>query len=643
MPTAPKNSSWASSRRLSAAKAHEFSLLSSWHLGYRNREDITMLPPGVLVQGSQNVLTNTATRIGIRKGYTLDGQIDNTIAPIVSAFDWHRHVGDTRHLRSGNGNLQVRYVANAGDSYLGMTFTAGQVYWLNLRFNQLTNNYNYASWWDPSQLVTRLLMVNGEPNIVDWSGGITTMLSVTSNTITKTGTTTWQEEGFYTTGTRVVQMNGNSFSYTGGENTTTLTGVSPSPIGTTIQSVVLQGINIVPNNTMTGLLLLNNDLIGVSRNQVYVGSLRNNNVFVSQQSDYTNYSFTTPVRLPGEGALFLLDGPPVAFIEQENNMYISNGKDLWKETLFTQSTASITAAGVTVAQVYETLDVIPLKTSSKQAAKSQDMVTKDKNDVVFISNEPVLTTLGRVSGVITTPQMNDVSFPIVNEFNYYDFTDASVFYFKNFLYVAIPKHSTVRIYNQTNPKDTYWEAPQILPISRFSVIDGELYGHSYQTPETFKLFVGYNDMGAPIDARAVFSYNNYGTRSATKSFNEFYYEGYITANTVLTLGLQYDIDGCSTSTSFTISGNDRQIVCIGGDDVSLGKVSLGKNPLGGGPDLNVITPLPPKFRGIRTFPRIPFYEEQTSFSSYGVDTQWELIAFGPAVTPTSEGNNDITQ
>ncbi len=72
-----KNPGFSVSRRISAAKIKEFSLIDDFHLGYRNREDKTKLPPGVLIKGSQNVLTDVFNRVGITKGYTLDGQSAN--------------------------------------------------------------------------------------------------------------------------------------------------------------------------------------------------------------------------------------------------------------------------------------------------------------------------------------------------------------------------------------------------------------------------------------------------------------------------------------------------------------------------------------------------------------------------------------
>ena len=191
-----------------------------------------------------------------------------------------------------------------------------------------------------------------------------------------------------------------------------------------------------------------------------------------------------------------------------------------------------------------------------------------------------------------------------------------------------------------NTSKGWWEAPQILPVGRFAIINGELYGHSYQSPQTFKLFTGANDNGLPIDARMVMSYQNYGTRSNTKFFDEAFFEGYISSNSVLTFGIKYEIDGCSQTQTYNIEGSDTQIVCISPTDAELGKQPFGKNPFGGG--LNLVDNKP-KMRGIKTFRRKDFYEVQFSFSSYGVDYVWEILAFGALVTKSPYNNAKIKQ
>jgi len=618
-------------KNLGVDTTSDFSLITEYK-GYRNKEDLTNLPPGFLVLGSQNVRATTAGRLSIRGGYTLDGQADTSNVAIDSAFDWSTHLGTIRHLRAGNGKLQYRYVATAGDKYLTNTFTEGQVYWIDLMTSLTSTAFNFANFWDfATEKIDLLLMVNGTTNLFDWSGAVTTLASSTANTLTKTGTQTWAELGFLKNGTRKVVINSTAYTYTGGEGTTTLTGVTPDPSAEPANSVVHQEVRTTANASLTAFPSgFNNDLIEVLRNQIYIGSKINNSIYVSKVNDFKDYGFTAPTRVVGEGAILYLDGPTVAMIPQEDTMYISSGHDYWYQTKFNLS-ADLTGEQLTVSK---------LKTVSNQGAQSQQLVNKTKNDVMYVSFEPILDTLGRVVNNFNFPQTTNISDPILNEFNSYDFTDGQIFYHRFFIYLSIPRHSIVRIYNIAQG---YWEPPQILPVGKFSIIDGDLYGHSYATMETYKLFDGYNDNGQPIDARALFAYENYGTRGNTKYFNEFYVEGYISGNATVNLGIKYEIDGCATDTSYAITGQDSQIVYLLSNDASLGKDSLGKNPLGGDLQADYSTGLPPKFRVIKTFVRNDFYEAQYSFQSFGADYHWEILSFGPLVTRTMYGNNAIKQ
>ena len=607
----------------------DYTLISKYLYGYRNREDKTILPPGVLVEGSQNVMTNTFQRIGIRKGYTLDGQANTDLAPIARSFDWFTSKGFERNMRAGfltsagnDGKLQYRYVDSAGT-----------VTWRDLLTSLTSISFNFTTFWDfTTEKITLMLAVNGSSNIFDWSGGITTMASATANTITTNGTQNWAQLGFYLAGTRTVTINGNVYDYTGGEGTTTLTGVSPDPSAEPVDSIVHQTPRTHANSSATGLpSTFANALIANLRNQIYVGSLTDASVYVSKVNSFTDYTFATP-RVVGEGAIITPTSPPTAFIPQEESLYITAGQDEWYETTFTLSADNAD----------EQLTINRLNTTSQQAAQSQQMVSKVANSVVYLSKEPILNTFGRVDNVVLTPQMTDISFPIVNDMNAYDFTDASVFYFQKYVYLAVPREGIVRVYNMTDVNNPYWEAPQTIPVSCFSVIAGELYGHSSQVSESYKLFTGYNDNGNPVFALANMSFNNYGSRSNSKSYNQFFVEGYITTNTTLGLGIQYEIDGCATQTSYSIQGTNGQFVCLGSNDNSLGKNPLGSQPLGS-VIVNTSSTLPPKFRWIQTFPIHYFYEDQISFSSNGIDQQWEILAFGPQLLSAKDLNNPITR
>ncbi len=193
-----------------------------------------------------------------------------------------------------------------------------------------------------------------------------------------------------------------------------------------------------------------------------------------------------------------------------------------------------------------------------------------------------------------------------------------------------------------------WEAPQTMPITRFYTVNGNLYGHSYNSNESYQLFTGYSDRatslgsGAPYKVIANFSYQNFGTRTYQKNANQFYIEGYISGNTTLNCIINYEQDGNLTTQTFNVLGDDITVVGVSDLNNSLGKYPLGEQP--GGNALSVsLTGLPPKFRVIKTFPRFDFYECQFSFSILGTDQNFQLLAFGMNTASSSTTNSFITE
>ncbi len=281
-----------------------------------------------------------------------------------------------------------------------------------------------------------------------------------------------------------------------------------------------------------------------------------------------------------------------------------------------------------------------------------------KNQIIFVGNDNVVNAMGYYSYQFV-PVMQDLSYPIIDDMNSYDMTDGSIFYHKNFMYVTVPTAGLIRIFNMTdqrgqnqpsqyNPSEQldtkqpfYWEAPIGYPISGFYVVDGELYGHGYNTSESYKLFTGGSFNGQEIDANATLAYNSEGDRTQSKGSNEIYVEGYIKQNTVLMGSVNEDLDAFETSQTFTIDGNDNSIVAYGGGGNSLGDTPLGTQTLGGSQSIS--SSLPAWFHVVKTYPQNSYYLEGITFNTKGIDLQWELLCFGTNATFTNEGNNFITQ
>ena len=590
--------------------AKDFQIVTEFK-GYVNKADITKIDQGYLVSPSQNVLINDGEKITIRNGYSLYGAASSALYPITSSHEWNTSTGTELPLRFANTTLEYYYSSA----------------WRTLKTGFISSaTLNFTEFWDATEVQDLLLFVDNTSNMYMWSGGVTTYASSTVNTITKQGAGLWSEARFLTTGTRQVIIGGITYTYTGGEGTTTLTGVTPDPTagGHMAGDVVAQAVRVTANTPAVGV---NNTIIGTLNNHVYVASTVNRDVYISKNTNYLDFTFSAP-RLPGEGGLLTLDSPPVAFGVGEKDMYVSAGKNELYQTVFTLS-ADLTTESVVIQR---------LKTNPGGGALAQSSIGNAKNYLIYVSNEKIVDFIGRVES-IDTPQSRPLSDPIKAEVEGYSVVIAPhVKYFKSRTYIAFPSESRVLIYDHERG---FWHAPQVLPVRRFAVIGGELYGHSNGVTETYKLFTGTNDNTNPIDARAYFAYRSYDKRDHKKQFNEWFTEGYINSNTVLNLGIKYEFGGSLSIIEKTIpgTGNDNIIFSTTADG------SFGKNPFGTMP-LGSITDSPSnlsKFRIIHecTKNELDFYEVQSFYSTNEVDAQWELLAQGGNVNLATADNMSI--
>ncbi len=635
-------------------KTGDYQLISDFK-GYHAREDPTILLPNIMVSPSKNVVIKTSGRVALVKGYTLDGAGSATAdSGILSNTDFTNFKGDVRNMRAGfltsaggDGKLQYRFNSSAN-----------VVSWVNLK-TALTNvRLSFCEYWDNSALVKLLLWVDGSNNIFSWNGAVTTLASATAATVTKQGTTTWAQEGFSAAGGTLV-LGGVVATYSGGTATTTLTGVSVDfsnsgtyPVGSTVhQEVVTTTLASMTNILAT----FGPDVIGCGRrNQVYVGASDSNNLYISKVNSYTDYSFTSPTRVVGEGALIPLDAPPTGFLAQESqsgtdayDMYISEGLSTW----------AVIRATLSSDLTKETLEHIRLKVSELQGAKSNRLMGKMKNQIMFIGNDNTANFLGYLSYKFV-PTMVDFSYPIIDDMNSYNFTDGSIFYHRNYVYVSVPASGIIRIYNMTNQTQEqfsgqksledvtqqpwFWEVPIGYPVAGFYVVNGEIYGHSFTSSESYKLFNAGSFNGQNIDANATFAYDDKGDRTQSKACDELWVEGYIKQNTDISCTIAGDIDSFMTSQTILVEGDNATYVAFGGGGSSLGDSPLGVQTLGGATTVAGVDSLPAWFHVVRTFTPVPFYLQKLSFATNGVDLQWELICFGSNSKLTPEGNNAIT-
>ncbi len=617
--------------------------------GYRAREEETKLHPGTLVYPSMNVTTNVAGRIQRVPGYAVDG--DESSDPdngIQSNYDFDNKRDARRNIRAGfltsaanDGKVQYRYKDSDGN-----------IVWKDILTGLSSCEFSFTSFWDITDLVNLCLFANGDGNIYEWNGAVATFSSATVNTITIQGSLNTVQAGFYSTRNKQLILGGVTYTYTGSTGSQ-FTGVTPDPTagGHSVGDVLHQKVvtNAVSGFSGTGVSSFVPTLLkrGV-KNQLYLGARDSNQVFISKVNIFSDYAYTTPLRVVGEGFLYNLDAPPRAFIPQEtgNNeaaiMLISAGRDYWYREISTIQVNS------TAGTATEQLELKPLRNAKLQGVLHERAASRVKNGVAFLGNDNVVNILGQISNQYV-PEMTDLSFSIINDMLGYDFTDAAVFYHRNFIYLALPVHGIIRAYNMTNPERQYWEAPFQYPVSDFYVTeDGEIGGHGYGSSESYLLFTGNRfranttDEGFPINGIAVFAPNPHKSRIKTKTTEEVWVDGYISANTTLYLTLGLGLDGCKITKVKTISGTDPAATCPISEGGSFGDSPFGTQILGDG----LVSPSrPPYFNKVVTFDtgESAYRFEQIALSSQGDDEEWEIISFASDSRETREDNNDIRE
>lgn len=577
--------------------------------GYSNKKDATNIGSTFMIAGSKNVFINDGEKVAVRPGFTLFGAENATLEPIESGHVFRTSRGLEIPMRSYDDNLEYYYdgawrLLSSGWSSVAFSFTP-------------------EAWWDNTEKAGLQIFVNGTPNLYAWNGAIAEIDSTTANTITKTGTTTWAEEGFFVSGNKTVVINGTEYAYTGGESTTTLTGVTPDPTGEADGSIVIQKVITTANQPSA---TLDNDIVTILNNQIYVAATDQHLVWVSKALDYKDFTGSTP-REVGDGEVLTLEGPITAMYAQEKDVYVSAGNDLWYQTVFTSAADLLS----------ETLTIDRLKTGPQQAALSQSSTGKIKNDILFLSKEPTLDTLGRIIDT-EKPQSIPISDEIKTLMDSLDITqNPHMIYYKYKSYITFPSSSIVLVYDWEHK---FWNPPWTMGISKFFIYNDELYGHSSRVTETYKLLDGKSDNDQPIEAVAKFAYRNYGNRTQQKEFDEYYIEGYISGNTIIDMEFLSDYEGATGVTKKSIDATDQTILFQPSQDVSLGKASLGKEPLGSSV-LSLEDKI--KFRVIKTVAKQDFYEHSVIFSSNETDSEWELLAHGPNATYSTVDNIHIKQ
>jgi len=596
--------------------------LSEETLGYNTSQESSNADTRLLIAGSKNVQIDFQKKVKIRSGYTRLGAANTALTEVRNAWTWFTSTGTVIAQRFYDDELEM---------YLGTIDGTVIDAWTRISSGwSTTAKMRSTTWFDSVENTDLQLMVQGDANIYEYNGAIAIVDSVTGTTITKTSTTTFAQNRFYTTRNKTVVCvrTGTEYTYTGGETTTTLTGIADTT-GLIAGDILVQKVVTNFNEPVAGHT---NHFIYTFENQVVIGSNDDEEVYISKNTDFKDYSFSAP-RIAGEGALFTIEDRPTAITSLGKLLLVFSRSSVVKAH-FEEIAVSTTLA--------ETLKVDKLFTGLNQGALNQETMIQIGNSLAYISNEPAVRIIDSPEN-LTGINPKTFSNPIKPDFDAEDWDNSFGIWYKNMLIFTSSVNSRMYMLNFVEDADgktfRFWNPPQTLPVGAMSIIDSGdgllLHGHSNSIPESYLLFDGASDGQypnmpvedkLPIHAIAKYAYNDLGKRADLKNFDEYYVEGEITPNTTdLLLDINYDFDGNTQVIEKTIDGSDNDILEGSVGFNSLAQQSLSLNPLGG--LLNAPTDAR-KFRVTFEIAKEDFFTIDDTYSTNEVDRYWAIISRG---------------
>lgn len=599
--------------------------------GYVSSRDKTNVAANVLVDGSLNVYKKENGNIATRFGLKRRGIADGTIAGIKSAYEWYTSLGLVYPLRVVNatsaGNDAKLQVMNVNDNL-----------WYDLMTGLTLTRFVFDTWWSETEKKDRVLFVNGNSNIYSWSSGFATAASGTAATLTISGTSTWAQSGFSTTsGEKTFKINGSPtvYTYTGGENTTTLTGITPALPAITGTEIIIQSVLTETNKPAAGY---NNDFIKTIGNRVHVGSYTSRLVYISSSTDYTDYTVPSP-RIAGSPELLTLDNSSKGISVRQGKAHISAGLSDW----YVVSYQDIDVGGTLTQQTI----VDKQQTSALAAALAHEFIDTVGDDIVYMSQDNQMRIYGLFRNLVTA-KYPSLSEPVKQEFRDQNFTGGALRCIGDFIYITAPIPGVTYLHETREGIDgtgnvvaeRFWHPPQQWNVSRIALISGVEYGHSNANPQLYQLWnTGQFHDDSPTDdpvgydCRVCMSYRQHDRRQGLLTFDKVYVEGYILANTDLTLKVVQDYLSLSPEINILNSIGEPAAMFPSSNIDLIGGDLIGETIIGGGySEVSVM----PKFRVISNITLTDVFEYQLQIYSTLADSAWEILALGTNATMTKD-------
>lgn len=440
----------------------------------------------------------------------------------------------------------------------------------------------------------------------------------TSSIVGVNGKETWATERFTTTGTKTINIGGNPFTYTGGENSPTLTLATDPSASATVGGFVFQVVNSsTPSggDIPSGLIL---DIIKVSLNQAYIGSEQGRNVYFSKQSNFADYAYNVTVRKTGEGGTINLDNNLRSIAVDDDTPVITAGDSDIHRVTFTNFSDGTSAGELFLAP--------KSMTSNGQASVSQESFVKIKNGTIYLSQVPNVDFLNNVE-----QRSTPLSDPIKRLIESLNNTDVSGVYTKNVAFFLFPNESVLLMYDEQRE---FWQPPQIISGSCLSLDeDGNVLVHSNTTDESYVLFSGMTDNGIVVDAKAITNAFTSGNRSKRNTYDEIFVEMIVNGNAnTVNCSMYSGYFGAAGIATFSVGASDDprfiEEVPIGG---GYGTYPFGTVPFGSlFPNVDDDSEIgaTKKLYEVQGQNRVEAFTQQMQFQNNEEDAYFEVVSWG---------------
>lgn len=592
--------------------------------GFENRDDASLLR-GAWVIG-QNVTFARTAMPSPRSGYEPIGAEATDATPVQRAWVVETPNGDVFELKAYDTKVMywlwgvsTEYALLKGGFTAGLEFTFGNIGETGQQFHDY--------------------FCNGTDDWYRFNGAFGTIASVTAATLTLAGGGTWTASGFYSTGTRSVIINGVEYTYTGGEGTDTLTGVTPNPTG-----LVNAGDLVVQSPQAVSSMANYKSSVAMAHDFRIHARLETNKSTWNYSKLGDPEDFTTG-SLDGDGGSKNVEfsGPILAFLKL-NKTIIAGKRNMLKLLQFTQSGDRIDVP------YYETLVQVDDKSSSL-GVTNQKSTFSTPLGAVFVTQDKRMMLLTGVTAN-DQPQWVPLSDPIQPIFSAGDHTDGTGICVDNLLFYAFKSSSLSQVNDVVvvgdMTKKNFDVTGQVIPIqwdapyvgwnvkdwtAIFNPEEGrnEVHFHSSINSSSYRVILDKLDNTNSYTTIIRSWQETFDLPHTQKNADFIFLDMRMTEITEITFNVYYDDNGASGIGTYTLNG-DNAAYRFGSNSVNpFGASPFGTQKFGSNESLQGAS----VYRFFVELPgNVDFFNMSIELITDGAAMDYELVRFGVRLNKT---------